>query len=207
MPRWKTFFTRRGFRIYRNARSSSGSTWFSFNNFLTGEDKANITEIPPVANLPQSQYYLKTNSYFDKYRHQHYTLHSVYSEVLRLCPSDVTDDVSCRVYTLAKRGSLVSRYSSSTRRSLEFFVTALAADLSNVKTVRGVYFYHWLVVTLYRLTGYTRLTIGSNEAARLGPVLASLEILDQLTRGDPGRRAWPALFCAPALAASAVGAE
>jgi hypothetical protein len=176
----ENFFTRRGFRIFRNARSSSGATWFSFNNFLTGEDKTNITKVPPLANLAQSEYYLKTNSYFDKYRNLHYSLHSVYSDVLRLCPSEVTDDVSCRVYTLAKRGSLLSRYSSSTKRSLELFVLALAADLSNVKTVRGVYFYHWLVDTLYRLTGYTRLTVGSNEPARLGPVLASLEILDQL---------------------------
>src|SRR5262249_49104388 len=56
------FFTRRGFRVFRNARSASQYTHLSFNNFLTGKDQSNLTEIPPVANLPESKYFLKTNS-------------------------------------------------------------------------------------------------------------------------------------------------
>src|SRR5262249_43194380 len=132
------FFTRRGFRVFRNARSTSQHTPFTFNNFLTGKDESNVTEVPPVANLPYSKYYLKTNSYFDKYRDQHYKIHSVYSEFLRLCPNVVTDEVSCRAYALTRRGSLASRYASSPERSLNLFATALAADLYS-----RVYFYHW----------------------------------------------------------------
>jgi hypothetical protein len=169
------FFTRRGFRVFRNARSASVETQFSFNNFLTGKDEANVTEIPPAANLPYSTYYLKTNSYFDKYRDQHYMVHSVYSQFLRLCPSVVTDEVSCRVYTFARRGSLASRHSSP-EYSLWLFAASLAADLYSRSN-----FYHWLSVGLNHFKG-------SNVSNQIGPVLVSLELLDQLQREIDGAK-------------------
>src|SRR5262249_28484791 len=170
------FFTSRGFRVLRNARSASAKTRFSFNNFLTGKDEDNVTEIPPVANLPESKYYLKTNSYFDNYRDQNYIVHSVYSKFLRLCPSVVTDEVSCRMYnTFARSGSMASRHSSP-EYYLWLFAASLAADLYSRSD-----FYHWLSDALNHFKG-------SNWSDWIAPRLVSLELLDQLQREIEGAK-------------------